>query len=301
MAFTIIHGRREITHGPAAKNWALAMIDLGRPVELTVRGLHSTCKCSEISDPYLKCKECKEGERVHLRILGTFAPDMKQEAFIFWGVIAEQRKHLDDNEKQRTDGDRHEIPPNTQLVYGVYVVSSGRERKCWMAPADHSFSELCVMLRNTSDLRHTFLTNEDNVAMEQARNEGRLILLPPDRLWGLIRERRLIAIPLECVETKEIDRRQIKRFDRGQICVVGAKIIAQEGSMDEFDLKDSSEWTRFFLCLKISQDSGKGTDFDLNLTFMDAWMDVHNDGHWNYIWAKLPDGQTVSYIQAGLK
>lgn len=293
MAFAIIHGRREITRGPGAKNWALAMIDLGRPVELTVRGLRSACKCSEFPESYLvKCQECKEGERVHLRVIGTFAPDMKQEAFIFWGVIAEQRKHLVDNEGPRTDGD-HDIPPNTQLVYGLYIMSSGRKWISWMAPAGHSFGELCAMLRNTSDLRHTFLTNEDNKAMKQAIQEGRLILLPPDRLWGMIRKRRSITIPLKCVETGKID--------RGQICVVGAKIIAQEGSMDEFDPKDSSEWTRFFLCLEISKDSGRGTDFDVNLTFINAWMDIHNDGHWNYIWAKLPDGQTISWIQAGLK
>jgi len=119
-----------------------------------------------------------------MRIIGTFNPDLVQESFVFWAVVGNVRdlrriEDLNEGLVERVS----KLPDDLQLVYGWYTTQGNRTRG-WMAPLNHSLNELFTLFHNTEGLRRTFETHGD----AHARQEGGGALLPPDRLWGIMRD-----------------------------------------------------------------------------------------------------------------
>ena len=178
MTFQPIQRAREITRGPAAKEWALTTVDI-RVTNCKVRGFHSVCECPRGNT----CSKCATERDISMRLIGTFNPDLAQEGFIYWAVVGYQPEVLMSIGSMYTESrDRWAfLPQGVQLVYGWYT-PKGRVRG-WMAPLDHSLEDFFTLLFNSPSLKKTFTTHGD-VAARQA---GKDTLLPPDRLWGLLR------------------------------------------------------------------------------------------------------------------
>ncbi len=249
MTFHPIQQAREITKGPAAKEWALSMVDV-RTSYYRVRGFHSTCECPRGNT----CLECGAEIGISMRLLGTFNPDLLQEGFVFWGVAghSEALEPIGEMYRERTERCAF-LPPGTQLVYGWYA-PKGRLRG-WMAPLNHTLEDFFTLLFNSPSLKKTFTTHGD-VADRQA---GDNTLLPPDRLWGLLATGKQTSMRL-LHERDEVE-------GAATFLVTSAERLAKK--------------LRFVLALTHLRE-GKSPYSEY---YPRAYVDVDTDGHWSHIYA----------------
>jgi hypothetical protein len=289
MAFeSILPKRREIKQGPGAKGFDIGRIsDDPHPMQISVRGLTSECDCP-IGN---RCSYCEKETPVWLLIVGTFNPDLHQRDFVFWGYI--NRDAQGDALRRApcpVDGERVSSDPSrSELVYGWYTPYPGRGKRGWIAPMRHNLDELFRMFYGTSDLRRTFAVIADGIEnTELPKWRGRVPPLHPDILWGMCQRHERIRLRLRHVE------RQVSGY--GIFTIVGIEPLHDEGCPMELgpisETSDEPQWTRFKIRLDFYPEDRTGDEHE---TYRTVWVDVREDGHWNYIWAQEGD-RKVSWV-----
>ena len=152
MTWRMLPQRREIVSGPQKYDWAMAMIG-ERIAEMRVRGIFSDCICPQGNE----CSDCRDSERVHLRLLGTLSINGGR-SYIFWGLLARVRADLE--ELGTTDpcpltGEVPQLiaPSMTQLVFGQYSYLTHEAIKWIQAcPEGMDLESLRRLLYNTDRL-----------------------------------------------------------------------------------------------------------------------------------------------------
>ncbi len=276
----VLFRRREIVKGPGAKDWMLGMTVEGRTVDFTVRGQFSMCDCLHGES----CEDCERRETIRLLLVGTFNPDLGQRGFIFWGIIPVGLTE-DKFDKWLTKGRLDDIgsmeqvanypEKTTQLVYGWYTPYGSGDGRDWIAPFDkevESLNELFILFNNSDDIRRTFEVYEDRLDRERKWRKGEFITLPADRLWGLFKRGGSITLSLRHVESQ--------CEGAGTFSVSGISSV-------------QGPYIRFRLTLTFTSNGTK-------TTYHNAWIDVTEDGRWDYIWATVK-GRKLSWVQSQLR
>jgi hypothetical protein len=269
--------RREIIKGPVTEEWALDMTVKGRVAEISIRGRFSMCDCSHNEI----CGDCGSRETVRLFLVGTFNPGLKRESFTFWGMIPVglMERKFDEWLARGRDVDYEEqvaiYPEKTiQLVYGRYTPWATVGGRGWITPLDgiHNLNELFRLFSNTDSIRRTFEVREDRLDRERKVCNGEFIRLPADRLWGLFKRGGKFELQLRQVETQ--------REGKGTFAVVGISSLP-------------SSHIRFQLIFTFVSDGAE-------VTYHDAWVEVTDEGRWDYIWA-MDKKRQLSWVQSQLQ
>jgi len=148
MTTTLIHRSREIKDGPGREDWLEANSYPWPLVYMSVRGFTSTCSCPVGG----KCDECREAQKVYLRVVVSFNPDMKGDVWVYYAFVSLDEKVLL-TLKPHEEGQREEtvLPDGVQFVYGRYDLT--RFGRKWMVPAPMSFHDTFLALNNASLVR----------------------------------------------------------------------------------------------------------------------------------------------------
>jgi len=184
MAFQM-HAMREISRGPAAKQWALGMADQDKLLDLYVRGYDSVCDCPMDN----KCDSCQFDFHIRLKIIGAFNPDLSHDTFIFWGLAAIDPYRLRGNLRPDRNKQASNIPEGSIMVQGFYRPKD--TNRGWMGPCSHDLQALFELFCHTDKIKRNFPITQDELDVPMGQG-----ILPPELLFWFLQHQKPIHLRL---------------------------------------------------------------------------------------------------------